>query len=251
MDVLVVEDEQVAAKKIIKLLNDVAPHMRVVGQTASVKESVKWLMKNKPDLIFMDIQLSDGTCFNIFEQLQVDAPVVFTTAYDQYAIKAFEINSLAYLLKPVRKSAMVNALAKYERFYRTQTLDMNQLLAQVQGTTSTCRERFLVQIGEKIMHITTSDIAWFHVIEKDVYAVTKANKTYPLDFSLDAIMDEIDQCKFFRINRRYIINIDAIDSMVAYSRGRVKVHLNPPASVPEEVVVSVERASSFKKWLNR
>ncbi len=251
MNVLIVEDEAVAVKRLEKILTEVAPEINVIARTGSVKESVRWLMKNKPDLIFMDIQLSDGISFNIFDQLDVTMPVIFTTAYDQYAIKAFEANSLGYLLKPVRSSELKRALEKYNSFYKGSATDFNALWEQIRTQKPAYKQRFMVQRGEKILHVSTSEMAYMYAIQKDVFATTFDNKSYALDFTLEKLSGMLDPEMFFRINRKFIININAIDSMVARSRGRIKVNLNPPADDPEEAVVSVDRSPDFKKWLDK
>jgi len=251
MNVLIVEDEDFAAKRLIKMVNEVLPEAHVSAHVKSVKETISWLLKNKPDLIFMDIQLSDGISFNIFEQIDIQTPVIFTTAYDQYAIKAFEANSLGYILKPVQRKDLEKAVEKYRHLYDGQKVDLKELWQQMREGENLYKQRFLVQRGEKLVYVKTADIAFFYAIQKDVYATTFEGKTYAMDNSLDAINEKIDPKDFFRINRKFIIHIAAIESMVARSRGRVKVNLNPPADDPEEAVVSVERAADFKKWLNR
>ncbi len=251
MEVLIVEDEAVAVKRLEKILTEVAPEINVVARTGSVKDSVRWLMKNKPDLIFMDIQLSDGISFNIFDQLDVSIPVIFTTAYDQYAIKAFEANSLGYLLKPVRSNELKKAIEKYNSFYKSSATDFNALWDQIRNQKPAYKQRFMVQRGEKILHVSTSEMAYMYAIQKDVFATTFDNKSYALEFTLEKLSGMLDPEMFFRINRKYVININAIDSMVARSRGRIKVNLNPPADDPEEAVVSVDRSPEFKKWLDK
>ncbi|WP_462280354.1 LytR/AlgR family response regulator transcription factor [Salinivirga cyanobacteriivorans] len=251
MNVLVIEDESFAAKRLVKMIAEILPEATISAPLKSVKESIAWLMKNTPDLIFMDIQLSDGVSFNIFEQIDIQTPVIFTTAYDQYAIKAFEANSLGYILKPVQRKNLEKAVAKYKHFYHGQKVDLKEVWQQIKSGQDVYKQRFLVQRGEKLVYIKTADIAFFYAIQKDVYANTFEGKTYAMDSSLESINDKIDPAVFFRINRKFVINIGAIESMIARSRGRVKVNLNPPADDPEEAVVSVERAADFKKWLNR
>lgn len=251
MNVLIVEDEDFAAKRLIKMVNEILPEAHVSGHVKSVKETISWLLKNTPDLIFMDIQLSDGISFNVFDQIDLQTPVIFTTAYDQYAIKAFEANSLGYILKPVQRKDLEKAVEKYRHFYDGQKLDLKKLWQQLKSGETLYKQRFLVQRGEKLVYVKTADIAFFYAIQKDVYATTFEGKTYAMDSSLESINDIIGPAVFFRINRKFVINIAAIESMIARSRGRVKVNLKPPADDPEEAVVSVERAADFKKWLNR
>ena len=214
MNILIVEDEDFAAKRLEKLVKEVLPQHKMISFARSVKETIDFLMSHKPDLIFMDIQLSDGVSFKVFEQLEVTIPVIFTTAYDQYAIKAFEANSVAYLLKPIRKKELENAVAKYQQLYMSAQPDMMQLLQKIRNGETPYKQRFLAQRGEKLYYIETEKIAYFYVIQKDVYATTFESKTYALDASLESINDQLDPNKFFRINRQYIVQLEAIESMV-------------------------------------
>ena len=251
MHILIVEDEDFAAKRLHKLLKEVLPELNNVSFTKSVKETLSFLMTSKPDLILMDIQLSDGVSFKVFEQMEITTPVIFTTAYDQYAIKAFDANSVAYLLKPVRKTELEKAIAKYKQLFNQSQTDMLQLWQQIKEKEPTYKQRFIAQRGEKIFYLQAENIAYFYVIQKDVYAVTFDKKTYALDSSLESITEQIDPNIFFRINRQYVINIKSIDSMVARSRGRIKLNLQPPVSDPEETIVSVTRSGDFKAWLDK
>ncbi|MFO8000888.1 MAG: LytTR family DNA-binding domain-containing protein [Marinilabilia sp.] len=251
MKVLIIEDEKFAADKLGKMLQDINPSIEILAKISSIKESVRWLLQNTADLIFLDIQLSDGISFSIFEQVPTNTPIIFTTAYDQYAIKAFQLNSIAYLLKPIRKSDLEESLKKFEILKSSFDIDFGALLAQLQGNQPGYKKRFLIQIGEKIRKVEVSDIAWFFVMDKTTFVKTFPGKTYPVDFSLDKLESLLNPELFFRINRKYIVNIDAIESMLAYSRGRVKLDLKPAADDKFDTIVSIERSSEFKKWLNR
>ena len=250
MKALIIEDESVAADKLEKMLMETDPSITVVGKPGSIRESVKWLMQDKADLIFLDIQLSDGISFSIFEQVAVNTPVIFTTAYDQYAVRAFQLNSIAYLLKPIRRSDLAESLRKYQSLRAAFSIDFDALLAQVQGRDPGYRKRFLVQTGEKIRKIEVAETAWFTVLGKSVWLKTFLGNSYPVEFSLDGLETILDPALFFRINRKYIVNIDAIASMTAWSRGRIKLELKPKADDELETVVSIDRAASFRKWLN-
>lgn len=251
MKILIIEDEKFAADKLEKMLQDIHPSVEILAKIGSVKESVKWLLKNSADLIFLDIQLSDGISFSIFEQVPVNTQIIFTTAYDQYAIKAFQLNSIAYLLKPIRKSDLEESLEKYEKLKSSFGIDFDALLSQMQGKQPDYKKRFLIQIGEKIRKTEVSEIAYFFVANKSTFLKSFSGKTYPLEYSLDKLESLINPEKFFRINRKYIVNIDAIESMLAYSRGRVKLNLKPPADDEFDTIVSIERSADFKKWLNK
>jgi len=250
MKVLLVEDEKVAANRLEKMLLEIDPDIQVMAKTGTITESAKWLLNNQADLIFLDIQLADGVSFSIFDQVNVNTPVIFTTAYDQYAIKAFQLNSIAYLLKPIRKKELEDSLQKFKNIKSAFTIDFDSLLEGIQGKKQDYKKRFLIQIGDKIKKIETSEIAWFNAVEKNVFLKTFQHKSMAIDYSLDALEKLLDPGQFFRINRKYFVNMDAIESMTAFSRGRVKIKLNPPADDEMETIVSVERAANFKKWLN-
>jgi DNA-binding LytR/AlgR family response regulator len=201
------------------------------------------------DLIFLDIQLTDGLSFSIFDDLEIKTPIIFTTAYDQFAIKAFELNSISYLLKPIRKRDLENALAKYKSIQQANSLDLNNILDAIQNQDQAFKKRFLVQIGEKIHKIETHEIAYFFAKDKAVYLQTFNGRSRSIDFSLDKIENQLDPKNFFRINRSMIININAIDEMYAYSRSRVKINLLPKNGEINEAIVSIDKSGDFKKWL--
>lgn len=232
------------------MLEDIDPAIRVLGKIGSVREAVKWLMQYQADIIFLDIQLSDGLSFSIFEQVSVSTPVILTTAYDQYAIKAFEVNSIAYLLKPVRKADLQESLRKLRNLKSAFSVDFEALLAQIQGRQPEYRKRFLIQIGDKIRKVEVSDIAYFHIFEKGCYLRTFQGSDYPVDFTLDRLETMIDPARFFRINRRYLVNMDSISNMVLWSRSRIKLTLKPDSGNDSDTVVSIDRASDFRRWMN-
>ncbi len=251
MKVVIVEDESVAADRLEKMLNEIAPSFSVVAKLGSINESVKWFAKNQADLIFLDIQLSDGISFSIFEQVQVNTPVIFTTAYDQYSIKAFELNSIAYLLKPIRKEDLETSLQKFHNIKSAFSIDFSSLLAEIKGVQPDYKKRFVIQNGQKIKMVETPSIAWFYATGKNVFLKTFDGHFYPLDCSLDKLETQLDPNLFFRINRKYLVNLNAIENMVAWSRSRIKLKLNPPADDETETVVSVDRSPVFKEWLNK
>jgi len=249
-NVLIIEDERIAADRLEKLLKDVAPELKVLAVLGSVKESVKWLQENKAELIFLDIQLSDGLSFSIFDTVPVSTPIIFTTAYDQYAIRAFRLNSISYLLKPVRKEDLVQALAKYNSLRPAMPIDFTSLISALKGNTE-YRKRFLIQTGEKFRKVETTDIAYFYACEKSVFMKTLEGHNYPSDHSLDALQDMLDPSEFFRINRRYLVSMKSIKSMLAWSRSRIKLTLTPPADDDLDTIVSIDRAGDFKGWINK
>lgn len=250
MNALIIEDEPLAAERLEILLEDVDPTIRVLAKLGSVKESVKWLMQYQADIIFLDIQLSDGISFSIFEQVSVSTPVILTTAYDQYAIKAFQVNSIAYLLKPIRKSDLAESLHKLRNLKSAFSIDFEALMAQIQGRQPEYKKRFLIQIGEKIRKVEVSDIAYFYILEKECYLRTFQGNSYPADHSLDKLESLIDPADFFRINRKYMVNMAAIANMTAWSRSRIKLELKPKADDETDTIVSIDRSAEFRKWMN-
>ncbi len=250
MKILIIEDESLAADKLELMIREINPDIRIMAKLGSVKESVKWLLQNSVDLIFLDIQLSDGISFSIFDQVAISTPIIFTTAYDQYAIKAFQVNSISYLLKPIRKSDLAESLQKYQALKSAFSIDFEMLMANIQGKEPDFKKRFLIQLGEKIRKIETSEIAYFYVLGKGVYLRTFLGKSYSVEYTLDRLETMLNPAAFFRINRKYLVNMDSIASMVAYSRGRVKIDLKPKADDELDTVVSIDRSPDFKKWLN-
>ncbi len=202
-------------------------------------------------LHYLDIQLSDGISFSIFEQVSVNIPVIFTTAFDQYAIRAFKLNSIAYLLKPIKRGDLEESLKKYRTFKTAFGIDFDVLLSQLQGREPEFRKRFMIQVGEKIRKIEVSEIAYFFILEKGVYLTTFSGHSYPVEFTLDKLENLVNPEHFFRVNRKYIVNMDAIINMIAYSRGRIKLEIKPKPENPLDAIVSIDRSSGFKKWLNR
>jgi two-component system, LytTR family, response regulator LytT len=250
MNALIIEDENLAAERLELMLAEVDPSIRVLAKLDSVKDSVKWLMQYQADIIFLDIQLSDGISFSIFEQVAVSTPVIFTTAYDMYAIKAFDVYSIDYLLKPIRKADLSESLLKLRNMKSAFSIDFDSLLAQINGRQAEYKKRFLIQIGEKIKKVEVSDIAYFFILEKGCYLRTFQGNSYPLEYTLDKLESMLDPSSYFRINRKYLINMASISNMLAYSRSRVKLELKPKADDDADTIVSIDRSADFKKWLN-
>lgn len=250
MRVLIIEDELLAAERLEEMLKSLDEEIEVLARIPSVKESVAWLRKYQADLIFLDIQLSDGISFSIFEEVAVMTPVIITTAFDQYAIKAFELNSLSYLLKPIRKSELEESLAKFKQLKSAYYIDFQNIIEHIQNPGQGYKKRFLIQVGEKLKKIPTSDIAYFHTMGKGVYMKTHSGESWPLDLTLENLETLVSPEKFFRINRKYLICIDAILQMHTWSRRRVKLHLQPHPDEKEDIIVSLDRAEGFRKWLD-
>ncbi len=249
MNILLIEDEEPAAKRLQKMILEIEPAAKVSDNIVSITSGIKWLRENPaPDLIISDIQLADGLSFEIFKAADVHCPVIFTTAYDQYAIEAFRVNSIDYLLKPVKKEELAAAIGKYKKLHKAApALNIEQLLKSIQPQTPDYKKRFVVRYGEHIKTISIDEVAYFYTEDKINFLTTKENRRFTIDFNLDALEDMLDPKEFFRINRQYIIGIHSIAEMFAYSKSRVLVKLNPPAK--HETVVSTERSADFKLWL--
>ena len=248
MNVLIIEDEQAAVRRLQKLLGEIDPHNEVVGALTSIEAAVDWFQQHpSPDVVLMDIHLADGSSFDIFEKAQVTAPVIFATAYDEYALKAFKVNAIDYLLKPIKQAELDLALQKISKGSKkeVESDDLIQKLADAGFIRKA--KRILVKMGQAIKLIDLDNVSYFYSKDKISFAVLPGNKRYPLDQSLDQIEHMVDPVHFFRINRQFIVKMEAIDEMISYSKSRVKLKLNPPTE--EDAIVSKERSPEFKKWL--
>ncbi|MCK4853845.1 MAG: response regulator transcription factor [Bacteroidales bacterium] len=248
---LIVEDEEPAAARLEKLLKQVEPGIQILDVIDSVEIAVKWFETNDPpDLLMLDIQLADGLSFDIFKKTKVDSFVIFTTAYDEYAIKAFELNSIDYLLKPVDRVKLQNSIQKYRKLAgRNQQVSIETLMETLEHRKSSFKIRFAVNVGSKIISVETRSVAYFYSMEKSIFLCTNENHHYPLDFSLEHLEQLLDPEMFFRINRQVIIQYTSIEKIHILSRSRVKLETNPPAS--EDLLVSTARTHQFRLWLDR
>jgi DNA-binding LytR/AlgR family response regulator len=249
MTAYIVEDEAPAAQGLVRLLEQADPAMRVLGMADNVEDAAQAITALRPDLIFMDIHLGDDLCFRIFERVLVEAPVIFTTAYDQYAIQAFQANGIDYLLKPLSLETVQQALAKVQRLQRRFGIDPGVLRELSNLHRVNYRERFMVASGGQIRSVPVDQVAYFQSEGRYVKLVSKDNHRYIVDGTMDKIQTELDPRHFFRINRQLIVSYGAIKSMVPYSKSRVKVVLQPATDI--ESIVSVERSAEFKAWLDR
>ncbi len=249
MNVLIVEDEIMAQSNLARILEQNFSDIRIVGMACSVKETVAWLQDphHHADVIFMDVELSDGDCFSIFRQVEVTSKVIMTTAYDSYAIKAFEAGSVDYLLKPVELGALKRAVARCrtsgERF------DAQTLQNLLKADRKVYRERFIVKFNDRIIPVRTSEIAYFYSEEKINFLVTVSENSYVIDASLDQISEELDPDLFFRISRSCIVSASAIVSIVKKLGGRLRIVARPESSF--EMIVSRSRTDDFLKWLEK
>ena len=250
MKVLIIEDERLASQKLMRLLKEVDQTIEVVDVLKSVEQTINWIQENPvPELVFMDIQLEDGLCFEIFENIRIDAPVIFTTAYDEYTLKAFKVNSVDYLLKPIVCAELKNAIEKYINIHSINT-DKSRLTTIINQLLPQTKERFLIKIGEHYKSISTFDIQCFYILERNTFISINSGKSYPVDYTLDNIEQLVDAKSFFRVNRNFIVNVNAIQDVIAYSSNRLKIVLLNRKE-KDDIIVSRERVVTFKNWMDR
>lgn len=253
MRVLIIEDEAPAYRRLNKLLEEGFPEIEVVEVIDAVSESIKWLQNHEtPDLIFSDIQLSDGLSFDIYKEVNPGCPVIFTTAYDEYMLQAFQSSGIDYLLKPLEKESLERSMRKFkelkEQLGRETGVDLGGILEQLQSGEKKFKDRFLVKLGAKWQPLLSEEIAYFCFREGGTEVVTTKNKVYPMDPSLDELEAQVDPSEFFRVNRQILAHLRSIKQIHQHFKGRLKVQLEP---LPEEdILVSRERARSFKNWLS-
>lgn len=249
--ILIIEDEAAAAKRLYKMVEELMPEAEIIETVASITAAVKWFNSNPlPNLIFADIHLADGSSFEIFKQVKIDCPIIFITAYDQYALEAFKLNSIHYLLKPVKKEELIQAIERFRKHSAAHHFpvgNFEKMLSALTKPSGKYKERFVIRFGEHIKTIESHDIAYFYTENKANFAVMKDAKRYPIDNNLDELEHLINPKNFFRINRQFIVSYQAIAEMVSYSKARVLIKLNPPTKY--ETIVSTERSASFKHWL--
>jgi DNA-binding LytR/AlgR family response regulator len=252
MKVLIIEDEPQAAERLVTLVQGLQPDIEISTKLDSVKRSVEWISKNSVDLIFMDIQLADGLSFEIFEKVEVKAPVIFTTAYNEYALKAFKVNSIDYILKPVDKDELAAAFKKYQNL-TDQPLAPSKMMESIgyamQMLTKKYKERFVIKVGEHLKSVEVKEILFFFSLEKTTFAQTKDGRKHILDFTLDQLEGLLDPAQFFKINRKYIVNVISIQDMISHTNSRLKLVLK--TSDDADVIVARERVQEFKEWLDR
>lgn len=242
MRCIIVEDEQNAAEHLEYLLKQLRPDVTIEARIDSVRGAVLWLNKNQADLIFLDVQLGDGLSFSIFDHVDVITPVIFTTSYDKYALDAFKLNSISYLLKPIDITELKTALDKFDKL-ATSTPGLSQL-ARIQ---SQYQKKFLIESGNTIHSFVDSEIAYFMVQNRHVFVILNNGQQLICNATMDALEQRLDPDMFFRINRQFIVNRDSIHKMTTETRGRVRIEMQPASK--DEMIVSIDRASAFKDWL--
>jgi DNA-binding LytR/AlgR family response regulator len=253
MKILIVEDERQAAQLLENLIKELEPQWMVLEKLDAVTSAVRWLNQNSsPDLIFMDIQLADGISFEIFDICQVNTPVIFTTAYNEYALKAFKVNSIDYILKPIDKDELRSALEKFKRLNGQPILQSKMLESighAMNMLTRKYKERFMIKVGEHLKTIDVSAILYFYSHEKTTFCCTAEGRSFILDFTLEQLEEMIDPHQFFRINRKYMVSSSAIQDILNYTNSRLRLVLK--GSSDNDVIVAREKVQEFKNWLDR
>lgn len=248
MKIVIIEDEKPAAEKLQELIESVDGSLEVVALLTSVQALLNWFNQHgNPQLIFMDIELTDGLSFTIFDSCNITCPVIFTTAYDEYWQEAFEHNSIDYLLKPVKKEKLEAALKKYYLLREYFAANLQKLLQSQQETKTTYKKRFLVKRGADLLSIKAEEIAYFYATHKLVCLVTFSDQKYILDKSLADIEKETDPTQFYRVNRKFLVSVNAIKRMKTHAKGKLQLEVQPV--VNEEIIISQENAGLFKEWI--
>jgi DNA-binding LytR/AlgR family response regulator len=252
MKVVIIEDEVMAAELIESLVLKYDSTIEILEILDSIKASAAWFNVNSaPDLVFMDIHLADGLSFEIFDQTQINCPIIFTTAYNEYAIRAFKVNSIDYLLKPLDFDELKQAIDKYkERFSEKPQIPSPDVFDKVLNMlTNKFKQRFVIKVGEHIRSIPVEDVLYFYSLEKATFLHTANNHNYVIDYSIEQLEGLVDPEKFFRINRKYLIAMNSFDDIISYSNSRLKIELLH--SDEYDVIVSREKVQKFKKWLDK
>ena len=250
MKAVIIEDEHVAAQNLQRLVSQLADDIQVIAVLQSVEESIEWLSLNSaPDVVFMDIHLADGSAFSIFEKVQISCPIIFTTAYDEYALKAFEVNSIDYLLKPINRNNLERAVLKLRSLVTSKTDNsemISSILAAFKQTKTVYKSNFLIPHKDKFIPLAIQNIACFYSENKMVKIITEDNLTYNMDSSLEDLYTQLDPALFFRANRQYIVSHKAIKDISVWFGSKVSINLS--VTVPEKIIVSKARVSEFKTW---
>jgi two-component system LytT family response regulator len=249
MNVLIIEDEESAFDNLKRILLEIDNSITIVSWLQSVEQSIDWFeSNNSPDIIFLDIHLSDDLSFKIFESVQISCPIVFTTAFDEFAIKAFELNSIDYLLKPITPKTVDKALTKYHTNIKSNSYgNLIQDLKKI-ATRNNYKERFLVNKGDELIIIPTLDISYFYK-DNNTYIVLKNGKRYPIKYTLEELIELLNPSKFYRINRQFIVQVSAISKITLWFKGKLKLQLTP--EFEGNVFVSREKSMNFKNWMDK
>lgn len=248
MKAIILEDENRAVNHLLRLIGRVAPHIEVCATIETVREAIVYLEEGpQPELIFSDVQLADGNSFEVFSRVSVDCPIIFTTAFDTYAIEAFNTNGIDYLLKPIEEERLGKAVEKAGKFSSNNKIE-NLLNQRSKQANRPAKSRFMVKVGEKIRTIMVEDILAFYSFERTTYLHTSAHRNYIIDYSLEELEGMLDGSRFFKINRKYIVSIDACSQIIAWSNSRLKIDIH--GIDDQKIVVARERVQAFKSWLD-
>ncbi|MFT4834569.1 MAG: DNA-binding LytR/AlgR family response regulator [Flavobacteriaceae bacterium] len=246
MRYIIIEDEKMAANRLREMVSKIRPEYQCVLTLDSVEAAVISLPVLKVDLIFMDIQLSDGNSFDIFDQINIDHPIIFTTAYDEFALKAFKANSIDYLLKPIEPSGLTGAIDKFEKHAGKNS---QEVFGLVKSMSPQGKERFVVKVGEHLKTIKAIDVQMIYSQDKGTYLFTKDNRRFVIDYTLDKVEELVSSDSFFRISRKFIVNMEYIKDIIAFTNSRLEIMIE--GFDEEQVIVARERVSEFKEWLDR
>jgi len=250
MKILIIEDETLAANRLQKLVLEIDPSIEIAEVTDSISESVAFLNEQKVDLILSDIQLADGLSFEIYKQVKIDCPIIFTTAYDQYAISAFETKGIDYILKPIEKSRLEKSFNKFKDLNTKQNIDIEALKSLIsEKQEQSYKKRFMIKVGDKIRSITSEEINAFYSLQKGTYLLTNSGRNYVVDYSLEEVIQLLNPNQFFKINRKVIVNIFSIKEIISHSNSRLKLVI--PYLELDEVIVAREKVNEFKKWIDQ
>lgn len=254
MNVVIIEDESSAVERLKKLLSVVAPQAKILAVLDSVSDAILWLSNYpEPDLLFLDVQLSDGLCFEIFESISFNSPIIFTTAYDEYALKAFKFNSIDYLLKPIREKELAQSICKYKELTDANKNEVKNsieaLLATIKTDMPQYKSRFLVKLGEFYQIIETEAVAYIAIEDYLVQLTRQDGKKFIIDHSLDKLEGLLDPQEFYRINRQMIVTPFCITAIHTYTNSRLQLTLHPP--IKQDIIVSREKVGAFKRWLDK
>lgn len=254
MRAIVFEDEPAALAHLKKMLLAIYPEMEFAAEADTVAEAINILNETKNiDVIFTDVELSDGRCFEIFKKAHVTCPIIFTTAYNEFAIQAFKVNAIDYLLKPIKKAELnetIQKLIAQKNVKNESAIDYNQLAEAILAKEKQFEKRYIIRFGEQVRTVDSSEIAYAYSMQKSVFITTFGGRSYPIDSTLDQLEAELNPSAFFRINRGFIVNLKSIGNMSVVSKSRIKVELTPPY-LEGEVIASTERSPAFKEWLKR
>jgi len=256
MKILIIEDEAPAFRRLQQLIHEVIAGAEIIDVIDTVQDSVNWIKSHTaPDLIFMDIQLADGLSFEIFNEIEVNCPVIFTTAFDEYTLQAFKVNSIDYLLKPVKKEELAQSLQKLQKLkdslskeQENKSADLKELLAAFKQQSNPYKSRFLVKLGDRLISLSDEEIAYFYAEDGCVLIKTKTNQKFTIDHTLDELEKILEPHTFFRLNRQFIARFQAIEEIHNYFKGKLAVSLSP--AWKEHIIISREKAPVFKSWLN-